>query len=159
MTKFLSFLAFAVLSMPVFAFNQPTELRGIKTVNVMVADLPGELLSAGVSKDALAATLESALTAAGLSVLPQGQFAGTAPTITLRVSAIREPNGRFYATDIVLDCMDNVTSRRTAGAFDALIWSKDVLQLLGAIDIGRIAGGEKKLISMFLTDYAQANQK
>jgi hypothetical protein len=159
MIKLFSFLAFAVLSMPVFAFNQPTELQGIKTVNVMVADLPGELLSAGVSKDALEATLESALTAAGLSVLSQGQFVGTVPTISLRVSAIREPNGRFYATDIVLDCMDNVTSRRTAGAFDALIWSKDVLQLLGAIDIGRIADGEKKLVSMFLTDYAQANQK
>ena len=150
---------FVVLSTAAFAFNQPTELRGITTVNVMVADLPDVLSANGVGKDALASALEEALRAAGLTVLSQGEYADTVPTVSLEVRAIKPPDGRIYAADIVLDCLDNVSSRRTAGVFTAIIWSKNVLALLGAVDQGRIMDGEKKLIEMFLGDYAQANQK
>jgi len=53
-----------------------------------------------------------------------------------------------------LACLDNVYNNRTAGPFSAIIWSKNVLQLLGVIDLSRVVEGEKKLIDMFLTDYA-----
>ncbi len=152
-------LAFLLLSTTAFAFNLPTDLRGIKKVNVMVADLPDDFVKAGVEKEALAATLQAALEAAGLTVRAQGQYEGTAPTVSLQVSAVSTPNGRFSATDIVLDCLDNVYNTRTAGPFVAVIWSRDVLQLLGAVDSGRVIDGEKKLIDMFLSDYSQANPK
>ena len=95
----------------------------------------------------------------GLTVLSQGEYADTVPTVSLEVRAIKPPDGRIYAADIVLDCLDNVSSRQTTGVFTAIIWSKNVLALLGAVDQGRIMDGEKKLIEMFLGDYAQANQK
>jgi len=129
------------------------------TVNVMVADLPDFLAANGVDKDALATTLEDALRAAGLRVLSQEEYADTVPTVSLQVSAVKQPVGRLFAADIVLDCLDNVSSMRTAGVFSAIIWSRDVLQLVGAVDQARIMDGEKKLIDIFLGDYAQANQK
>ncbi len=158
--KRLGFLvAFFVLSTRVFAFNEATELNGIETVNVVVADLSDDLVKDGVEKATLAATLERALRKEGLTVLAHGQYDGTVPTISLRVSDIKEPNGRFYATDIVLTWLDNVYNNRTFGPFGAVIWSKDVLQLLGAIDLSRVVEGETKLIDMFLNDYAQANSR
>ena len=151
------FLVFFVLTTGVFAFNQSIELKGIKTVNVAVANLSDDLVKDGVDKEALATTLELALRKAGLSVLTQDQHDGTVSTISLQVSDIKEPNGRFYATDVSLACFDNVyNNRRIAGPFSTIIWSKDVLQLLGVIDLSRVIEGEKKLIDIFLTDYAQA---
>ena len=144
------FLVFFVLSTAVFAFNQSIELKGIKTVNVVVADLADDLVKDGVEKETLATTLELALRKAGLTVLTQGQYDGTVPTVSLWVSDIKEPNGRFYATDVVLACLDNVYNNRTAGPFSAIIWSKNVLQLLGVIDLSRVVEGEKKLIDIFL---------
>lgn len=149
-------MVFFGLSTAAFAFNQSAELKGIKTVNVVVADLSDDLVKDGVEKETLITTLEAALGKAGLIVLPQGQFGGTVPTISLQVSDIREPNGRFYATDIVLACLDNVYNNRTAGPLVAAVWSKDVLQLLGSIDLKRVVEGEKTLIDMFLADYAEA---
>jgi hypothetical protein len=151
------FLAFFAFLTTVFAFSQSMELTGIKTVNVAVADLSDDLVKNGVEKATLVTTLELALEKAGLTVLAQGQYDGTVPTISFQVSDIKEPNGRFYATDVVLTCLDNVYNNRTAGPFRAIIWSKDALQLLGVIDLSRVLQGEKKLIEMFLTDYAQAN--
>jgi hypothetical protein len=151
------FLVFFILSTTVFAFNQPLELKGIKTVNVAVSDLSNDLVKDRVDKESLANTLELALRNAGLTVLTQGQFDGTVPTISLQVSDVKEPNGRFYATDISLACFDNVYNNITAGPFSAIIWSKDVLQLLGVVDLSRVLEGEKKLINMFLSDYTQGN--
>ena len=159
MTRFGFFLVFVVLSTTAFAFNQSIELKGVKTVNVVVADLSDNLVKDGVEKETLATTLELALRKAGLTVLTRGQYDGTVPTISLQVSDIKEPNGRFYATDVVLACLDNVYNNRTAGPFNAIIWSKDVLQLLGKIDLSRVVEGEKNLIDIFLTDYAQANSQ
>ena len=153
------FLVCFVLSATVFAFTQSMELKGMTTVNVMVADLSDELVKDGVEKESLASTLELLLGKAGLTVLRQDRYDGAAPTLSLQVSDIKEPNGRFYAIDIVLACLDNVYNNRTAGPFSAIIWSKDLLQLLGAIDLSRVVEGEKKLIEMFLTDYAQANSQ
>jgi hypothetical protein len=150
------FLVFIVLSTTVFAFNQSIELKGIKKVNVVVADLSDDLVKDGVERGSLATTLELALRKAGLIVLTQDQYDSTVPTISLRISDIKEPSGRFYTTDIVLACFDNVYSNRMAGPFSAMIWSKDILQLLGVIDLSRVVEGEKKLIDIFLTDYAQA---
>ena len=151
------FLVFFLLTTTLFAFSQSIELKGIKTVNVAVAELSDDLVQDGVEKEVLTTTLELALRRAGLTVLTQPQYDGTVPTISLQVSAIKEPNGRFYATDVVLTCLDNVYDNRTAGPFSASIWSKDVLQLLGVIDLSRLVEAERKLIEMFLTDYIQAN--
>jgi hypothetical protein len=151
------FFVFFLFSMTVFAFNQSIELKGIKKVNVVVADLSDNLVKDGVEKESLATTLELALKKAGLTVLTQDQYDGTVPTVSVQVSDIKEPNGRFYAADVVLACLDNVYNNRTAGPFAAIIWSKDILQLLGVIDLSRVLEGEKKLIDMFLTDCAQAN--
>src|SRR5208283_5572457 len=151
------FLVFFILSTTVFAFNQSIELKGIRTVNVVVANLSDDLVKDGIEKETLATTLELALSKAGLTVLTEGQYDGTVPTISLQVSDIKEPNGRFYATDVVLACLDNVYNNRTSGPFVAAIWSKDVLQLLGVIDLSRLVEAERKLIEMFLTDYIQAN--
>ena len=159
MTRFGFFLVFFALSTTVFAFNQALELKGIKTVNVVVADLSEDLVKDGVEKETLAAILEVPLREAGLTILTQDQYDSTVPTISLQVSDIKEPNGRFYAADVVLSCLDNVYNNRTAGPFDAIIWSKDVLQLLGVIDLGRVVEAEKKLIDIFLNDYAQANSQ
>ena len=150
------FFVFVVLSTAVFAFNQSADLRGIKTVNLVVADLSDDLVKDGVENQTLATTLKLALEKAGIVVLPQGQYDSTVPTLSLQISDIKEPNGRFYATDIVLSCLDDVYNNRTAGPFRAAIWSKDVLQLLGVVDLNRIVNGEKTLIDMFLTDYAEA---
>ena len=150
-------MVFFILSTTVFAFNQPSELKGIKTVNVAVSDLSNDLVKDRVDKESLANTLELALRNAGLTVLTQDQYDGTVPTISLRVSDVKEPNGRFYATDLSLACFDNVYNNRTAGPFSAIIWSKDVLQLLGVVDLSRVLEGEKKLISTFLSDYTQGN--
>ena len=95
--KWLGFLlAFFILSTTVFALNQYVDLKGIKTVNVMVADLSDDLVNDGVDKEALATDLELALRTAGLTVLMQGQYDDTVPTISLQVTAIKEPDGRFY---------------------------------------------------------------
>jgi len=153
------FLSFLILSTTAFAFDQPLELKGIKTINAAVADLSDNLLKAGVEKEDLSKTLELALRDAGLTVFTEGQYSGTVPTISLRVSAIQQPDGRLYATDIELACFDNVYNNRTAGPFTAIIWSKDVLQLLGKVDLSRLVDAEKKLIDMFLTDYLQANSR
>jgi hypothetical protein len=75
----------------------------------MVAEVPG------VDKGVLAATLQDALKGAGLAVLEPGQASDTDPTISLHVSSIKEPNGRFFATDTVLACLDNVSKRLSAG--------------------------------------------
>lgn len=159
MKKPLFLLVFLAFAAPAFAFNQPTELCGITTVNVTVADLPRDLTAKGVTKDALAASLEAALQKAGISVLPSDSRSDTVPTISLRMTAVGTPNGRFFATDIVLECLDNVSSRRTAGEFEAVIWSNDVLQLLGEIDLSRITQGEQTLVGLFLRDYRQSNPK
>ncbi|HKM53517.1 MAG TPA: hypothetical protein VJY33_08900, partial [Isosphaeraceae bacterium] len=140
------FLVFFLLTTTLFAFSQSIELKGIKTVNVAVAELSDDLVQDGVEKEVLTTTLELALRRAGLTVLTQPQYDGTVPTISLQVSAIKEPNGRFYATDVVLTCLDNVYDNRTAGPFSASIWSKDVLQLLGVIDLSRLVEAERKLI-------------
>ncbi len=153
------FPVFFFLAASAFGFNQSMELKGIQTVNVMVSDLSDDLVNAGVQKDSIAAVLELALKNAGIAVLAHDQYSGTVPTIWLRVSEIKEPHGRFFATDIVLECLDNVYNNRIAGPFDAVIWSRDVLQFLGAVDSNRIVDGEKKLIDMFLSDYAQANRQ
>ena len=153
------FLVFFVLSTTVFAFNQAMELKGIKKVNVVVADLSNELRKDGVEEGTLATTLELDLRKAGLIVFTQAQYDGTVPTISLRISDIKEPNGRFYATDVVMACLDDVYNNRTAGPFRAVIWSKDVLQLLGVIDVSRVVEAEKKLIDMFLADYQHANSQ
>ena len=153
------FLIFFVLSMTVFAFNQSIELKGIRTVNVVVANLSDNLVKDGIERETLATTLELALRKAGLTVLTEGQYDSTVPTISLQVSDIKEPNGRFYATDVVLACLENVYNNRIAGPFDAIIWSKDVLQLLGVIDLSRVVEGEKMVIDMFLNDYAQASSQ
>ena len=152
-------LVFFIVATTVFAFNQPLDLKGIRTVNVTVADLSDDLVKDGVEKEALAAILDKALREAGLVVLAQDQYRGTVPTVSLRVSDIKEPNGRFFATHIALDCLDNVYNSRTAGPFSAIIWSNDVLQLLGAIDLDRVVEAEKTLIDLFLADYAHANQQ
>jgi len=157
--KAILLLALLVVSTSAFAFNLSTDLKGIATVNVMVADLPDELIKSGVEKAALGTTLEDALKGAGLAVLEQGHYADTVQTITLHVSVVREPNGRFFATDTVLACFDNVSNRRAAGEFSALVWSKDVLQLLGMVDTRRVLEAEKKLIDLFLSDYQRANPK
>lgn len=153
------FVAFFMLATTAFSLNQPGELKGIRTVNVMVADLSDDLVNDGVEKVALASTLELALRTAGLTVLTQGQYSDAVPTITLQVSVIKEPKGRFFATDIVLTCMENVSDTRTAGMFSAIIWTRDLLQLLGKIDLGRVVDGEKKLADLFLKDYLLANPK
>jgi len=153
------FFVFFILSTTVFAFNQSIELKGIRTVNVVVANLSDNLVKDGIERETLATTLELALRKAGLTVLTEGQYDGTVPTISLQVSDIKEPNGRFYATDVVLACLDNVYNNRMAGPFDAIIWSKDVLQLLGVIDLSRVVEGEKMVIDMFLNDYAQASSQ
>ena len=153
------FFVFFILSTTVFAFNQSIELKGIRTVNVVVANLSDNLVKDGIERETLATTLELALRKAGLTVLTEGQYDGTVPTISLQVSDIKEPNGRFYATDVVLACLDNVYNNRMAGPFDAIIWSKDVLQLLGVIDLSRVVEGEKMVIDMFLNDYAQAGSQ
>jgi hypothetical protein len=158
--KSLCFLsAFFLLSTTAFALNQFLELKSIKTVNVIVADLSDNLVRDGVTNDEVRATLELALRATGLTVLTQGQYDDTVPTITLRVSSIKEPNGRFYASDIVLACLDNVSNGRMLGPFTAVIWTRDLLQLLGKVDLSRIVDGEKQLIDLFLNDYLKANPK
>jgi len=159
MKKSIFFLVLLLPATVALAFNQPTELNRIKTVNVVVGDLPEELVANGAQKEILVTTLEDALKTAGLTVLGQGRFSDTVPTVSLRVSALRPPNGRFFALDVVLDLLDNVSSSRTAGMFGAIVWSKDVLQLLGTTDLGRIVEAEKKLVDEFLTDYAQANPR
>jgi len=159
MKRFGFFLVFFDLSTTVFAFNQAIELKGIKTVNVVVADLSDDLVKDGIEKETLAATLDVPLREAGLTIHTQDQYDSIVPTIFLQVSDIKEPNGRFYAADIVLSCVDNVYNNRIAGPFDAMIWSKNVLQLLGVVNLGRVVEGEKKLIDMFLNEYAQANSQ
>jgi len=151
------FLVFLFLAASAFGFNQSTDLKGIRTVNVVVGDLPDDLITNGVEKETLATTLELALKKAGLTVLARDQYDGTVPTLSLDVSEIKEPHGRFFATDIVLACLDNVYNNRIAGPFDAVIWSRDVLQLLGVVDSSRIVAGEQNLIDMFVSDYAPAN--
>ena len=152
-------LAFFLLSTAAFALNQSIELKGIKTVNVMVSVLPDDLVNDRVDKEALTTTLKLAAKTAGLTVLSQGQYDDTIPTISLRVSAIGEPNGRFYATGIVLECLDNVYNNRIAGPFTAIIWTRNLLQLLGKVDLSRVPEGEKKLIDLLLNDYVAANPK
>jgi len=154
-----SLLAFFLLSTTAFALNQSLELKGIATVNVTVADLSDDLIKDGVEKEAVRTTLELALRAAGLTLLPEDQGDDAVPTITLRVSAIKEPNGRFYATDIVLACLDNVSNSRIVGPFSAIIWTRNFLQLLGKVDLSRVVEGEKKLIDLFVNDYLAANPK
>ena len=151
------FLVFLALSTTAFAFNQPAELKGIKTVNVMIADLSDDLISDGVDKEALRTTLELALTTAGIAVLSRDQFDDTVPTIALRVSEIKEPNGRFYAATVALACLDNVSNSRILGPFSAAIWARDELLLLGKVDLSRVASGEKQLVDLFLNDYKAAN--
>ncbi len=148
---------FLLLAATAFAFNLPTDLRGIKTVNVMVAGLSDELVQAGVDRDALAAALQDALKKAGLATLTQGQFTDTVPTVSLQVTAVK--GGRFFATDVVLSCVDNVYGRSAAGPITAAVWSKDVLQLLGAVDLKRVLDAENGLLEMFLSDYAQGNPR
>ncbi|MFI5368265.1 MAG: hypothetical protein ACHQ1F_04555 [Spirochaetia bacterium] len=159
MKSFVFFFLFLILSTTAFALNQSAELKGIRTVHAVVFDLSDDLVRDGVQKESIRTTLEAGLTAAGLNVLAQDQYDDTAPTITVRVSAIREPNGRFYAIDIVLACVDNVSSSRIAGPFSAAIWSNDVLELLGKVDLSRVVEGEKKLVDLFLNDYLEANPK
>lgn len=117
------------------------------------------MADAPVDRGALVTTLEDALKDAGIAVLQQGQSSDTVPTISLHVSVIKEPNGRFFATDTVLACFDNVSNSRTAGQFSAIIWSKDVLQLLGMVDTRRVLEAEKTLIDLFLSDYRRANPR
>ena len=158
--KGLGFLfAFFFFSTAAFAIDQSVGLKGITTVNVMVADLSDDPVKDGVEKETLTATLELALRMAGLTVLTQGQYDDTVPTIILRVSAIKEPNRRFYATDIILACLDNLSNPRTTRMFSAEIWSNDLLQLLGIVNLSRVVEGEKKLINLFLDDYSKANPK
>ena len=114
-------------------------------------------MNAGVLKDALAAGLEGALKSGGLTVLP-GAPTDTVPTVSLSVSAARVPDGRIYAMEIVLACQDNVTSRRTPGRLAAVIWSRDVLSLLGAVDQARVAASEKTLVDLFVSDWLVANR-
>lgn len=154
-----SLLVFSFLSTTVFALDQSVALKGIQTVNVMVADLSDDLIKDGVEKETVRTTLELALRTAGLTILSQDQYTDTIPTITLRVLAIKEPNGRFYATDIALVCSDNVSNPRIPAIFSAVIWSNNVLQLLGKVDLSRVVEGEKKLIDLFLNDYLEANPK
>ena len=146
-----------VVSTTAFALNQSGELKGIKTVHAVVFDLSDDLVRDGVQEERIRTTLEAGLTAAGLNVLAQDQYDDTAPTITVRVSAIREPSRRFYAIDIVLACVDNVSNSRIVGPFSAAIWSNDVLELLGKVDLSRVVEGEKKLVDLFLKDYLEAN--
>lgn len=158
--KGLAFLVFFfILSTTAFALNQSLELKGIKTVNITVADVSDDLVKDGVDSETVRTTLEAALRGAGLTVLPRDHYDDAHPTITVQVSSIKEPNGRFYAADIVLACLENVSDRRTAGMFSAIIWTRDLLQLLGKVDLGRVVEGEKKLIDLFLEDYLQANPK
>lgn len=152
-------LLFLILSTAAFALNQSAELKGIKTVRITVSDLSDDLVRDGVEKESIRTTLEVGLRAAGLNVLAQDHYDDAAPTITVRVSAIREPSGRFYATDIVLECVDNVSSSRIVGPFSAAIWSNDLLGLLGKLDLSKVVEGEKKLIDLFLNDYSEANPK
>ena len=77
MKRSVFFLAFLVLSTNLFAFNQSMELKGIRTVNVMVAGLSDDLVNDGVEKETLAATLTIALRKAGLTVLSQGRHPGS----------------------------------------------------------------------------------
>ena len=152
-------LAFLVLSATAFALNQPEDIKGIQTVNVTVADLSDDLVSDGVDKEAVRTALERALETAGITVLPPDQYNDTMPTVSVRISAIREPSGRFSAIDIVLACLDNVSSSRIAGPFHAIIWTRNLFQLLGKVDLGRVMEGEQSLIDLFLNDYREANPK
>ena len=151
---------FVVVSTAAFAFNQPTELRGITTVNVMVADLPDVLSANGVGKDALASALEDGF--AGSRARLSFRRVSTLtrfPRFPWRSAQESRPTAESMRRTLSLTAWTYVSSRRTAGVFTAIIWSKNVLALLGAVDQGRIMDGEKKLIEMFLGDYAQANQK
>ncbi len=150
-------VALLSLSTSAFALNQATDLRGITEVHVMVSDLPGDLAAAGLRKDALLSSLAEALKTGGLTVLP-GDPTDTVPTISLRVSAARVPDGRVYAVDVELTCQDNVTSRRTSGPMSAVTWSRDVLSLMGAVDQARLAAGEQTLVDLFISDWLLANQ-
>jgi len=151
------FAIFLTLASSAFALNQPSDLRGITAVHVTVPDLPGELAAAGLQEDALASTLAEALTSGGLTVLP-GDPTDTVPTISLRVSAARAPDGRIYAVDVALTCQDNVTSPRTAGPMSAVTWSRDVLSLMGAVDSARVGASEKTLVDQFLGDWLMSRQ-
>ncbi len=146
-------VAFLAAAPAVFAFNQATDLRGITTVQAAVADLPQDLVTAGVHREVLAAQLAEALRSGGLTVLAGDSARGTVPTVLLRVSAARAPDGRIYAVDVAVDCLDNVSSRRAAGEFAAVVWSRDVLSLLGAINDARFAASEKTLVDLFLADW------
>jgi hypothetical protein len=152
-------LVFFILSTTPFVIAQSVVLKDIKTVNVTVAPLSDDLINDGVTLDAVRNALDIGLRTVGLTVLSQGQYQDTVPTITLRVLAIKEPNGRFYATDIILACLDNVTNLRTKRMFTATIWSNDLLQLLGIVDLNRVLEGENKLLDMFIDDYLKANRK
>jgi hypothetical protein len=79
-------LLFLVLSTTVFAFNQPMELKGIKTVNVVVANLSNDLVKDGIDRETLSTTLKLALQKAGLTVLTRDQYDGTVPTIQTRIN-------------------------------------------------------------------------
>lgn len=152
-------LAFLTLSTTSFALNQPEDIKGITTVNVTVADLSDDLVSDGVDKEAVRTILERALKTAGITVLPQDQYDDTVPTVSVQISAIKEPSGRFSAIDIILACLDNVTNNRIAGPFHAVIWTRNLFQLLGKVDLSRVMEGEQSLIDLFLNDYQEANPK
>jgi hypothetical protein len=147
------------LSTTAFALDQNVALKGITTVNIMVSDLSDDLLKDSVSVDYISRTLELGLRSVGLTALSASQYDITVPTVTLRVLSIKEPDGRFYATNTVLASVDNVSNLRTPGIFTATIWSNDLLRLLGRVDIARVIEGEKQLIDLFLNNYSQANPK
>ncbi len=157
MKRIVSLLAFIFLCTGAFALNQLLELKGITTVNVVVADLPEDLVAAGVTIDGVRTALESALGTAGLTVLLPDLGRSTVPTINLRVSSVKE--GRFTAIDLVLSCLDNVSNGRVLGPFSAIIWTRDVLLFLGKVDEDRVVAGEKRLVDLFLSDYREANPR
>jgi hypothetical protein len=52
---------------------------------------------------------------------------------------------------------ERLVRARIAGPFSAAIWTRDVLLLLGKVDLSMVVGGEKKLIDLFPKDYQEAN--
>ena len=137
-------------------------LRGLKGVNVMVADLRPEIERSGLSKTQIQTDVELKLRMAGIKVLSEEEYLSVPgfPHLYVRIAGFKAEAIRHYVFSVSVELMQEVYLVRTAPDFTeygAVTWSHSIVGI--SPKLGTIRAGVKDMVDRFIKAYLSVNPK
>jgi hypothetical protein len=140
---------------------QTANLKGLKAVGVIVAELSTDLVRGGIIQDDLKTDTEMRLKQSGIRVLSGRERLQTPgrPYLYISIASVCQGSTKSCSVDVGVRLMEDIQLERDSDVrTNAAVWRRDVLTIIEKKNLDRVRGLVSELVEQFKTAVRSANQ-